>query len=203
MTTERNKMKCLKFIIVSFLAIISCKQHSDSEHSNCQYFDKTSVDTSAADMLIAITDEDYLQYGARIAFVNADKDTIIPYGKYTYLGSDTLKHYANVMVYKNDSLHGRFVAIDRNENILYDIVFFDNGPDYFHEGLVRVLRNGKMGFANKYGQVVIPCEYDFARRFKNGKAEVTYRATQFLDSEEHKQVLSDEWFQIDKSGNKI
>ena len=59
-----------------------------------------------------------------------------------------------------------------------------------------------MGYASKYGKVVIPCVYDYARWFENGKAEVTFEAEIYLDMEEHKRVESDEWFEIDKKGNK-
>ena len=151
----------------------------------------------------AVTDEEYLQYGVRIAFVNEKNDTIIPFGKYAYYGMDTLEYYANVMEHPNDSTYGRQIAIDRKQNILFDIVNFDNGPEPFHEGLTRVLRNGKMGYANKYGQVVIPCIYDFVGTFKDGKAEVTYNAKEYLDWEDHMRVESDEWFLIDKKGKKI
>ena len=29
-----------------------------------------------------------------------------------------------------------------------------------------------MGYANKFGQIVIPCEYGFAKWFENGKAKL-------------------------------
>jgi hypothetical protein len=40
--------------------------------------------------------------------------------------------------------------------MLFDLVPFDNGPDEFHEGLVRVSRNGKMGYANKHVFMTTP-----------------------------------------------
>ncbi|MAW96571.1 MAG: hypothetical protein CMF36_10035 [Leeuwenhoekiella sp.] len=98
---------------------------------------------------------------------------------------------------------GRRIAIDRNQNVLFDIVMFDNGPEPFNEDLMRVLRNGKMGYANKFGQIVIPCEYDYAKWFENGKAEVTYNAKEYLDLDEHKRFESDDWFIIDKKGKKL
>src|SRR5712692_759703 len=48
----------------------------------------------------------------------------------------------------------------------------DNGPDSFHDGLVRVVRNKKYGFANRKGQVAIPPTYDGAMNFEKGKAKV-------------------------------
>jgi len=39
---------------------------------------------------------------------------------------------------------------------------FDNGPDYFKEGLTRIVRSGKVGFADSTLKVVIKPEWDFA-----------------------------------------
>jgi len=33
---------------------------------------------------------------------------------------------------------------------IFYAVMFDDGPDPFNEGLIRVLRNGEMGYANKF-----------------------------------------------------
>lgn len=181
----------------------SCKQDLDKKATNYKYYDKLLSDTSLIDVLVAITDEDYLQYGVSVAYVNKQNDTIIPFGKYAYFGSDSLKYFANVISCVNDSIYGRVMAIDRNQEILYDIVTYDNGPDYFNDGLTRVLRNGKMGYANKYGQVIIPCVYDYGTWFENGKAKVTYSLKENFAIDEHKQVESDEWFLIDKNGNKV
>ncbi|CAM4115379.1 MULTISPECIES: WG repeat-containing protein [Flavobacterium] len=197
------KAKLLIVLIINILLIQSCKQNSKNKTTNHRYFDKSLSDTIATEKLTAITDEEYLQYGARVAFINDKADTIIPFGKYAYFGTDTLEFYANVIEYPNDSTYGRLIAIDKNQNILFDIVMFDNGPEYFNEELTRVLRNGKMGFANKFGQVVIPCKYNFAQWFENGKAKVTYNATLSSDSEDHQHVESKEWFLIDKKGNKV
>ena len=183
--------------------LFACKQYIETEKTDYKYYDLAETDTVGKFVLTAVTDEEYLQYGVNIAFVNEKGDTIIPFGKYAYFGSDTLEFFANVIEHPNDSTWGRYIGIDRNQNILFDLVIFDNGPDYFNEGLTRILRNGKMGYANKYGQVVIPCEYDFAKCFEDGKAEVTYNVREYIDIEEHRRVESNEWFYIDKKGNKI
>ncbi|WP_282038743.1 WG repeat-containing protein [Saccharicrinis aurantiacus] len=153
--------------------------------------------------MFAITDEEFLQYGSRVAYVNENRDTIIPFGKYAYFGSDSLEYIANVLEHPNDTTWGRQIAIDRNQNVLFDIVIFDNGPESFNEGLLRVIRNGKMGYANRYGQIIIPCIYDYAKWFENGLAEVTFKATEYFDMDEHRRVESNEWFIINKKGNRI
>ncbi len=197
------KIRQITIFIFGILTILSCRKDIDKKVTNYQYFDKPTSDTISTEILKAVTDKEYLQYGVRVAFINDNNDTIIPFGKYAYYGTDKLEFYANVIVQPNDSTYGRQIAIDRNQNVLFDIVMFDNGPEPFNENLTRVLRNGKMGYANKFGQIVIPCEYDYAKWFENGKAEVTYNAKEYFDLDDHKRVESSEWFVIDKKGKKI
>ena len=160
-------------------------------------------DTVAMPILYAVTDEGLLQYGANVAYLDVKGDTIIPFGQYAYFGTDTLKSYATVIEHQNDSTYGRKVGIDRQQRILFDLVMFDNGPDPWHDGLTRVVRNGKMGYADKIGRVVIPCIYDHAKQFENGMAEVTFYADKHRDADGHQTVTSNEWFTIDKTGNRI
>lgn len=191
-------------LVVGLLTLFSCRQYiEEPEKTNYEYYDVQESDTIPKPALFAITNEEYLQFGAKVAFVNDKGDTIIPFGKYAYYGMDTLTHYANVIEHPNDSIWGRQIAIDRNQNVLFDLVMFDNGPEPFNEGLTRALRNGKMGYANKFGQIVIPCIYDYAKWFDNGKAEVTFEAKEYFDMDEHRQVVSNEWFEINKKGQKI
>ena len=197
-------MSRLIILVFSLLNAISCGHKSKKDITAYVYYDKSQSEKVTKEPLIAVTDEEFLQYGSRVAYINEKGDTIIPLNKYAYLGTDTLTHFGYVLEYLSDSSYGRRIAIDRNQNTLYDIVFFDNGPDYFHEGLVRAKRNGKMGFANKYGQIAIPCEYDFAWWFEEGKAKVTYDAIETRDKyDDHTRIESDEWFYIDKNGKRI
>ena len=189
--------------MTTLLTFNSCRQTIEREYIDRDYFDIATTDTLGTQKLIAVTDEEFLQYGARVAYVDNLGDTVIPFGKFAYYGTDTLVHYANVLETYNDGAAGRQIGIDRKQNILFDLVMFDNGPEPFNEGLTRILRDGKMGYANKFGQVVIPCIYDYAKWFDKGFAEVTFKATVYLDGDEHRRVESNEWFKIDKRGQKI
>lgn len=188
---------------IALLIFSSCRQNIKREITDYKYYDIQYSDTMSSDSLIAYTDEDFLQFGSRVAYISLNGDTVIPFGHFAYFGTDTLVHFATVLEQLNDSLLGRQIAIDKNQNILFDLVMFDNGPESFHDGLLRVLLNGKMGYANRFGQIVIPCIYDYAKWFDNGQAEVTFKAKEYLDMEEHRRVESDEWFIIDRKGNKI
>jgi len=53
----------------------------------------------------------------------------------------------------------------------HDVIFFDNGPDYFENGLARfVSKDGKIGFIDKKLRVAIPPTHDFVAPFREGRA---------------------------------
>jgi hypothetical protein len=153
------------------------------------------------DTLIAVSTDSLIELGSPVGFINASGDTVIPIGRYSHCWTDTLKTFA--IVFDNENTNGRTVAIDRNENILFDIFFFDNWPDEISEGLFRVKRNDKIGYADKNGVIQIPCVYQCAYRFENGKAKVAYHCKESKKDCEHKKPQSDEWFFIDKNGIRI
>jgi len=61
-------------------------------------------------------------------------------------------------------------AFDRNGKLLYHPLVFDNGPDYFEEGLTRCVDNDKVGFADRRGVIVIEPQWDWAGPFSYGYA---------------------------------
>lgn len=68
--------------------------------------------------------------------------------------------------------NGHWYRMDSKGNLVFETVFFDNGPDYFEQGLTRFLKDGKVGFHNRSGDVMIEAAYDFATPFKDGHAFV-------------------------------
>jgi hypothetical protein len=66
-----------------------------------------------------------------------------------------------------------WVYINRKDSVVLKPFIYDNGPDYIKEGLFRFVENGKMGFANKDYEKVIPAMFDFVTFFENGIAEYT------------------------------
>ncbi len=98
--------------------------------------DISKIDTT--DYLVRKSKENaYYELGVPFAFVDKRNDTIIPARKYYATWTDTLKTFA--IVSKNSEM----IGIDRNENLLFSVFSFDNGPDYVVEGLFRVMRNGQ------------------------------------------------------------
>lgn len=82
------------------------------------------------------------------------------------------------------------------------IPVMDNAADSFHDGLVRIVRNGKYGFSNRRGQIVIPPIYDGAMPFENGRAAVCKgceRKSADPDGEYHL-FAGGTWFRINTKG---
>jgi hypothetical protein len=199
-------MKSISFtkiplFFIPFLGFYFSCQKPATEHSIPEntYYDVT-VNTNN-EYLTAVFMDSVPELGSRIAFINSKKDTIIPFGKYSICWTDTIKTYA--IVFDKINTKGRTVAIDKNERILFDIVFFDNWPDELHDSLFRVKRNEKIGYANSKGEIVIPCQFSCAFWFENGRAKVTYNCTEKTDKFEHTLPESDEWFYIDTKGKRI
>ncbi len=130
-------------------------------------------------------------------YINSKKDTIIPAGKYVFCYTDTFRNFAIVM----DTTY-RCIGIDRDENKLYEIKWYDNGPDPLREGLFRIIKNGKTGYANRFGEIVIPTQFECTTPFKNGQAKVSYNC-KFVKEGEYTRMESNRWIYIDKSGNRI
>ena len=80
--------------------------------------------------------------------------------------------------------------------------FFDNGADYFEEGLARTISKGKFRFINEKLEVVIEPRFDFAFPFENGKARVCNGCTKKRDGE-HYMMVGGKWGVIDRSGKLI
>jgi hypothetical protein len=198
-------MKKLKMILIGIVifASFSCRNTLEKEVTNHVYFDVSDAERSNRDSLFAITDGEYLEYGSNVAYVNKEGDTLIPFGKYAYFGTSSFVHFATVMEHPNDTTYGRQVGINAEQQILFDIVLYDNGPEFFRDDLLRVLRNGKMGFADRYGKIVIPCKYDYVKWFYDGVVEVSFDAEEYWDRDGHLMVDSDEWFLIDREGNRV
>ena len=90
--------------------------------------------------------------------------------------------------------------IDRSGRILIRPFLFDNGPDYFAEGLARFTADGKFGFFDKRGRVVIQSRFSFANSFSEGRAAVCDACREIAEGE-HRRVQGGRWGFINRSGN--
>lgn len=89
----------------------------------------------------------------------------------------------------------------------YGVFQYDNGNDPINDGMYRIVdKRGRIGYADGNGRTVIKPRLAFGFPFKEGKAKVTNKG-------EMKEVPgsggayhyweSDEWYYIDKNGNRI
>ena len=130
-------------------------------------------------------------------YVNAKGDTIIAIGKYDMCFTEKFYNFA-IVIARGKGL----VGIDRNENVLFSVFIVDNGPDYPSNGLFRIIQNGKIGYANLKGQIVIAPQFDCAYPFKNGKAQVGKGCQTKADGEHH-YWTGGQWYTINKKGNAV
>ena len=79
---------------------------------------------------------------------------------------------------------------------------FDNGPDYFSEGLARFVVDGKFGFFDERGRVVIPHRFDFAEPFHAGLAVFCEKCTREREGE-HAAVKGGKWGYVDRRGRVV
>lgn len=154
--------------------------------------------------LIARTAEKHLEVDVPVCYLNERGDTIVPYGKYRFCQTDTIRNIG--FVYENRQ-NARIVCIDNQGKELFYAFQYDNGADYVREGLFRITDDkGLIGFADTLGNIVIKPQFKFAFPFKNGKAKVTFsgESKDVPDSngEEHYWDSSD-WFYIDKNGKML
>jgi hypothetical protein len=66
-----------------------------------------------------------------------------------------------------------WTAIDMNERILFQVYNTEMGtpsPDELRENRIRIVKDGKIGFANEKGVVVIEPQYEAVTSFHKGKA---------------------------------
>ncbi|GAA5095726.1 WG repeat-containing protein [Wohlfahrtiimonas larvae] len=97
----------------------------------------------------------------------------------------------------NKNSDHKFVFMDAQGREIYQIYWFDNGPDIASEVLYRIYKNGKIGYASSItGQILIEAKYDCAYPFSEGKAKVGIRCKIESDGE-HSSWIGGQWQWID------
>lgn len=98
--------------------------------------------------LIARTTEKHLEVGVPVCYLNERGDTIVPYGKYRFCQTDTIRNIG--FVYENRQ-NAQIVCIDNQGKELFNVFKYDNGADYVREGFFRITDDkGLIGFADTY-----------------------------------------------------
>ncbi len=84
------------------------------------------------------------------------------------LSADSSEHNETISIRYIDG--SGFVAFNRNGIRLFTVFPYDNGPDYPSQGLFRIIRDGKIGFADTAGNVIIEPQFSAALPFQDGLA---------------------------------
>ena len=100
---------------------------------------------------------------------------------------------------------GWMYANRQGKVVIAGVAESDNWADSFHDGLVRVFRDGKYGFANRKGKIVIAPVYDGALNFQNGITAVCQGCqNKCVDTHcEYHSFVGGRWFQLNTKGNKV
>ncbi|UCA61101.1 WG repeat-containing protein [Chryseobacterium rhizoplanae] len=92
---------------------------------------------------------------------------------------------------------------DRKGDFLYQPFMYDNGPDYFVEGLRRFVKNGKIGFADRNGKVIIEPKHDFVDYFNYGYASFCDGCDWEKTDDEHKSIVGGKWGMMNTKGETV
>jgi hypothetical protein len=123
----------------------------------------------------------------------------LPKVKKSKTTSTTLKKKVKLLT-MTQTTNGKWVIKDSNRKTLYEVFPYDNGPDYASEGLIRIVKNGKIGYADATTYVlIISPKFDCAFPFENGKAKVSNKC-QSIKEGEHNVWISEAWQFVDKKG---
>lgn len=124
-------------------------------------------------------------------YANDQKKTVIKC-KYKHAYTDTI----NTIGFVYDQKTKKIKCFNNKGKDLFNVFFYDNGPDYVNEGLFRITnRKGLIGFADIQGNIIIKPQYLYAYPFKNGKAKVTLTGEK-ITNKEQSYWKSKNWFFI-------
>ena len=147
--------------------------------------------------LVKFYEEEFDELGVPSGYLNSKGDTIIPIGKYYYCYTDTIRNFGMVI----EKGTGKIVGIDQNATELFEVFRYDNGPDYVESGLFRIIKNGKIGYADPNGKIIIEPSFKCAYPFKGDFAKVSDNCeTEKIG--EHSIWESDNWYKITKNGKR-
>ena len=137
------------------------------------------------------------ELGTPSGYINSAGDTIVPFGRYGYCYTDTIRNFG-IVHKKAQELWG----IDEKGKELFQVFFYDNGPDYLAEGLFRIIIDNKIGYANADGEIIISPRFGCAFPFEDGKAKVSDDCSAVKEGE-YTRWVSENWYWIDKNGDKL
>lgn len=132
--------------------------------------------------------------GKYVCYKDSCGKTIVNGKKYTIAFTDTITSIGFVGTRK-----GRIVCINNQGKELFEVYKTDNGPDYACDGIFRIVgKDGKIGFSDTCGVVIIPPSFSYATPFHGGEANVTFDGEKQVQGE-HQYWKSGHWFLLKKT----
>ena len=155
-----------------------------------------SINICAQDNKLYIYWPDFDKDETICGYVDSNGEIVIPAGKYADIFTAEFDKIAFVLLKDKKGVY----AIDRSEKILFQICSFEFGPDIISNGLFRIIENGKIGFANMNGEIVIKPRFQFVYPFQeNGFAIFCENGTwSMLDK--YIPVIKGKWGAINRQG---
>ena len=92
--------------------------------------------------------------------------------------------------------------INTEGNVVIRPFIYDNGPDYFSEGLARFTRDDKFGFFDDTGQIIIEPQFDFAFPFSGGLSAICMGCKKRKE-DEHTVIEGGKWGYVGKRGEVV
>lgn len=98
---------------------------------------------------------------------------------------------------------GQFYYVRRDGHYL-PVIAFDNGADYFVEGRVRAVIDGKLGYYDTTLQPAFAARFDWGWPFEDGSARVCDGCRRGEpDSNDHVPMVGGRFFRIDRQGTPL
>ena len=135
------------------------------------------------------------EYDEKWGYKNKKGDVVI---ESVYFLADSFNTYGIAAVIDDSG----WVYINKRGKSILRPFIYDNGPDYFSEGLARYVSDGKMGFFDERGSVIIPARLSFVLPFSEGLAAFCEGCKEIKDGE-HSRMEGGKWGYIDKSGKVV
>lgn len=97
---------------------------------------------------------------------------------------------------------GRQYYYVRRDGAYLPVITYDNGPDYFADGLVRARVDGRIGYYDTRLQPAFAARFDWGFPFQDGSAEVCDGCREGTpDADGHAGIVGGTRFRIDLQGN--
>ncbi|WP_269791509.1 WG repeat-containing protein [Stenotrophomonas sp. Iso1] len=92
----------------------------------------------------------------------------------------------------------------RRDGRYLPVILYDNGPDYFQEGLTRSVINGRLGYYDTQLQPAFSARFSWGWPFEKGIAQVCENCHPGTpDASGHTSMIGGQHFRIDRQGKRL